>query len=65
VSFFWFSEAASAQALIKVNDTINFKLGLLLQPKTDWTQDATTRRASPLRTPASSGRPVTRETEGS
>jgi hypothetical protein len=33
VSFFWFSEAASAQALIKVNDTINLKLGFLLQPK--------------------------------
>ncbi len=31
---------ASAQAEIKVDDTINFKLGVLLQPQGDWTQDA-------------------------
>jgi hypothetical protein len=31
---------ASAQAIIKVDDTINFRLGVLLQPQADWTQDA-------------------------
>ena len=31
---------ASAQAEIKVDDTINFKLGVLLQPQADWTEDA-------------------------
>jgi phosphate-selective porin O/P len=32
---------ASAQAVIKVDDTTNFKLGVLLQPQADWTQDTT------------------------
>ena len=32
---------ASAQAVIKVDDTTNFRLGVLLQPQADWTQDAT------------------------
>ncbi len=31
---------ASAQALIKVDDTTRFRLGVLLQPQADWTQDA-------------------------
>jgi hypothetical protein len=31
---------ASAQAVIKVDDTINLRLGVLLQPQADWTQDA-------------------------
>ena len=34
---------ASAQAMIKVDDNINFKVGVLLQPQADWTQDAATR----------------------
>ena len=33
---------ANAQAIIKVNDNTNFRLGLLLQGWADWTQDATT-----------------------
>jgi hypothetical protein len=32
---------ASAQAVIKVDDTTNFRVGVLLQPQADWTQDAT------------------------
>jgi Phosphate-selective porin O and P len=39
---FCVSENASAQAVIKVDDTINFKIGFLLQPQADWTQDAAT-----------------------
>jgi hypothetical protein len=35
--------AASAQATIKVDDNVNFKFGVLLQPQADWTQDAATR----------------------
>jgi hypothetical protein len=31
--------AAWAQAVIKVNDDVNVKLGILLQPQADWTQD--------------------------
>ncbi len=33
---------APAQAVIKVNDDVNFKFGFLLQPQADWTQDAAT-----------------------
>jgi hypothetical protein len=33
---------AWAQAIIKVNDNVNFKLGFQLQAWADWTQDATT-----------------------
>ena len=32
---------ASAQAVIKVDDNTSFKLGVLLQPQADWTEDAT------------------------
>jgi Phosphate-selective porin O and P len=32
---------ARAQAVIKVDEDINFKLGVLLQPQADWTEDAT------------------------
>jgi hypothetical protein len=31
---------ASAQALIKVNDTVNFRLGILLQAQADWQETA-------------------------
>ena len=31
---------APAQAVIKVNDDVNFKFGFLLQPQADWTQNA-------------------------
>jgi hypothetical protein len=31
---------ASAQSIIKVDDTINFRLGVLLQPQADWTEAA-------------------------
>lgn len=34
---------APAQAVIKVNDDVNFKFGFLLQPQADWTQDAATK----------------------
>ena len=40
-SLFLVAATASAQAEIKVNDTTSFKLGVLLQPQADWTQDAT------------------------
>lgn len=33
---------SNAQVLIKVNDTVNFKLGILMQPQADWLQDAAT-----------------------
>lgn len=29
---------AAAQAMVKVNDNVNFKVGLLLQPQADWTE---------------------------
>jgi hypothetical protein len=32
--------AARAQAVIKVNDDVNFKFGFLLQPQADWTENA-------------------------
>ena len=35
------AENASAQAVIKVDENVNFKLGVLLQPQADWTEDAT------------------------
>ena len=31
---------ANAQAVIKVNDDVNFKFGFLLQPQADWTENA-------------------------
>jgi hypothetical protein len=42
-SLFCLSETASAQAMIKVSDTINVKFGMLVQTQADWTQDAATR----------------------
>ena len=32
---------AAAQAIVKVNDNINFKLGILIQPQVDWQETAT------------------------
>jgi hypothetical protein len=37
---FCFPGQASAQAIIKVNDDVNVKFGMLLQTQADWTQDA-------------------------
>src|SRR4051794_12787601 len=37
------ASAAFGQAVLKVNDTVNFKFGILLQTQSDATQDATTR----------------------
>ena len=34
------SGPASAQAIVKVNDDVNFRLGLLAQGWADWNQDA-------------------------
>jgi len=34
--------AARAQAVLKVNDDVNFKFGFLLQPQADWTKNAAT-----------------------
>ena len=34
---------AGAQALVKVNDTVNFKLGILLQPQADWQETIKTK----------------------
>src|SRR2546426_8937695 len=42
-SLFCVAENASAQAVIKVSDTVNVKFGMLVQAQADWTQDATTR----------------------
>ncbi len=36
------ASTSNAQVLIKVNDTVNFKLGILMQPQADWLQDAAT-----------------------
>ena len=40
--FFGSAENASAQAVIKVSDDVNFKFGMLVQSQADWTQDAGT-----------------------
>src|SRR3989475_9699292 len=40
---FCVAENASAQAVIKVSDTVNVKFGMLVQAQADWTQDAATR----------------------
>jgi len=42
-SLFCLAETASAQAVIKVSDDVNFKFGMLVQTQADWTQDAATR----------------------
>src|SRR5256712_13690692 len=42
-SLFCVAENASAQAVIKVSDTVNVKFGMLVQAQADWTQDAATR----------------------
>src|SRR5712691_1849491 len=39
---FCVAENASAQAVIKVSDTVNVKFGMLVQAQADWTQDAAT-----------------------
>ncbi|PYQ00289.1 MAG: hypothetical protein DMF83_28435, partial [Acidobacteria bacterium] len=41
-SLFCVAENASAQAVIKVSDTVNVKFGMLVQAQADWTQDAAT-----------------------
>ncbi len=37
-----FSASASGQVLIKVSDTVNFRLGVLVQGQADWLQDSVT-----------------------
>src|SRR5262245_32005145 len=41
-SFFCLPRTSRAQAMIKVNDNVNVKFGMLIQPQADWTQDAVT-----------------------
>jgi hypothetical protein len=41
-SSLFFSERAFAQVQVKVNDTINLKLGILVQGQADWTENAAT-----------------------